>query len=62
MRLLGSRVGGNLVAADVSANADAVAEACKKGKACLEKKDFDAAIAAYTEAIRLDPKLANAFK
>ena len=34
-------------------------EAFEKGKACLDKKDFDAAITAFTEAIRLDPKATN---
>ncbi len=45
----------------VATSADRAAEAYQKGKSCLEKGDSDAAIAAFTEAIRLDPKLANAY-
>ena len=40
---------------------DPAADACQKGMACLEKKDYDAAIAAFTEAIRLDPTNAEAY-
>ena len=36
-------------------------EAFQKGKACAEKADYDAAIADFTEAIRLDPKFARAY-
>ena len=49
-----------LLLPNVAASADAAKEAYEKGKGCLEKKDFDAAIAAFTEAIRLDPKFADA--
>ena len=61
MQVLGGGFGGHLVAAKRCGNTDAAADALKKGKACLEKKDFDAAIAAFTEAIRLDPKDAVAY-
>jgi tetratricopeptide (TPR) repeat protein len=46
---------------NVGASANPAKEAYQKGKACLEKKDLDAAIAAFTEAIRLDPKFAEAY-
>ena len=36
-------------------------EACDRGTSCLEKREYDAAITAFTEAIRLNPKLAEAF-
>ncbi len=38
----------------------AVADAREKGDVCLGKGDFEGAIAAYTEAIRLDSKNAGA--
>jgi cytochrome c-type biogenesis protein CcmH/NrfG len=38
---------------------DPAADAYQKGMAYLEKKDLDAAIAAFTEAIRLNPKEAK---
>ncbi len=37
-------------------------EALKRGDSLREKSDFDGAIAAYTEAIQLDPKLAKAYR
>ena len=39
-----------------AASADAAKDAYDKGKACLDKRDYDAAITAFTEAIRLEPK------
>ena len=45
----------------VATRADEAKEAYEKGKSYLEKKDYDAAIAALTEAIRLDPKNARAY-
>ena len=33
----------------------------KNGKAILEKGDFDAAVSAFNEAIRLDPNCAQAY-
>ena len=41
---------------NVAASADAAKEAYDKGEACLDKQDFDPAITAFTEAIRLNPK------
>ncbi len=52
---------GILLLPGAAVSADAAKEAYEKGKTCLEKKDYDAAIAAFTEAIRLDPKLGQAF-
>ena len=52
---------GILLLPKVAESADPSAEACQKGKACLEKRDCDAAISAYAEAIRLDPKSAAAY-
>ena len=43
-----------------AASADAAKDAYDKGKACLDKRDYDAAITAFTEAIRLEPKNAQA--
>ncbi len=50
-----------LLLPSVAASADAAKEAYEKGKACLEKHDYDAAIDAFTEAIRLDPENAEAY-
>ena len=46
---------------NVAASADPATKAYERGKACVGKKDFDAAIVAFTEAIRLDPKFAEAY-
>ena len=46
---------------NVAASADAVKEAFEKGKKSLEKRDYNAAITAFTEVIRLDPKCAAAY-
>ena len=40
---------------NVAASADSATDAFERGKACLDKQDYDAAIIAFTEAIRLDP-------
>jgi tetratricopeptide (TPR) repeat protein len=45
-----------LLLPNVAASSDAAQEAYEKGKACFDKKDYDAAITAVTEAIRLNPK------
>jgi tetratricopeptide (TPR) repeat protein len=50
-----------LLSAVGAAGADPAALALKKGTASFENWDFDAAIAAFTEAIRLKPKLAEAY-
>jgi hypothetical protein len=42
----------------LAAAAKSAADCYKQGKACFDKEDYDAAIAAYTEAIRIDPKSA----
>lgn len=52
---------GILLLANAAAGADAAKEAYQKGVACLEKKELNAAIAAFTEAIRLNPKDAVAY-
>ena len=46
---------------NVAASADAAKDAYEKGNSCLEKKDYDAAITAFTEAIRLNPEDARAY-
>ena len=51
-----------LLLPNVAASADAAREACEKGKSRLEKRHYDAAVAAFTEAIRLDPKNAEAYE
>ena len=50
-----------LLLPQVAASADPAAEACRKGQSCFEKQDYDAAIAAFTTAIRIDPKDAEAY-
>ena len=50
-----------LLLTPVAASADPAAEAYQKGRACFDKHDYDAAIAAFTEVIRLDPKNAKGF-
>ena len=50
-----------LLLPSLAASADPAAEAYKKGLACFEKEQNDAAVAAFSEAIRLDPKNAEAF-
>lgn len=44
-----------------AATADPAKEAYEKGNSCLEKKDYDAAIAAFTDVIRLTPKDAKVY-
>ena len=46
---------------DDAASTDPAAEAYQKGRASLDKQDYDAAIAAFTEGARLDPKSARTF-
>jgi len=50
-----------LLLPNVAASADAATEAYQKGLSCLGEQDYDAAIAAFTEAIRLNPKSAQAY-
>jgi tetratricopeptide (TPR) repeat protein len=45
----------------VAVTADAAKEACEKGVSCLDKQDYDGALTALTEAIRLNPKYALAY-
>ena len=59
--MLGDGVDRSLVAAQCCGKCRSAKEAYEKGKACLDKKDYDAAIVAFTEAIRLDPKYAVAY-
>ena len=51
-----------LLLPNVAASADAAKEAYEKGKSCLEKQDYDGAAAAFTEAIKLDPNDAWAYR
>ena len=50
-----------LLLPNVAASADAAMEALTRGAARLEKKDYDAAIAALNEVIRLNPTTAEAY-
>jgi tetratricopeptide (TPR) repeat protein len=50
-----------LLLPNVAASAEAAKEAYEKGKSYLEERDCDAAIAAFTGAIRLDPKYADVY-
>ena len=50
-----------LLLPNVAASADAAKEAYEKGKDCFDKGEYDAAIIAFTEVIRLDPKNAEAY-
>jgi tetratricopeptide (TPR) repeat protein len=50
-----------LLLPNVAASADPAKEAFEKGKSCLDKKHYDAAITAFTEAILLNPKDAVAY-
>ena len=49
-----------LLVPSVVASADPAADAYKKGVLYLDKQDFNSAVAAFTEAIRLSPKSAEA--
>ena len=49
------------VATDSAASAAPAADAYLKGNVSLAKRDYDAAIASFTEAIRIDPKDAKAY-
>jgi Tfp pilus assembly protein PilF len=50
-----------LLLPEVAASADAAGDAFQKGISYFEKEDYDAAITAFSEAIRLDPKDAKAY-
>ena len=50
-----------LLLPNVAASADAGKEALEKGKACIDKGDYDGAIVACSEVIKLDPENAYAF-
>ena len=52
---------GIMLLPNLAASANSVTEACKKGKACLDKEDFASAVAAFTEALRIDPKLPEGY-
>ncbi len=53
--------GGILLLLNVAAGAGTANEAGRRGKICFDKGDLDAAVAAYTEAIRLDPRNAERY-
>ena len=44
-----------------AAKPELAAESLKKGNAWLDKGEFDSAIAAFTEAIRIKPRFAQAY-
>ncbi|MEI8372045.1 MAG: tetratricopeptide repeat protein [Planctomycetota bacterium] len=46
---------------NVAVSADGATEAYERGISCLDSKDFDGAILAFTEAIRLKPCYAEAY-
>ncbi len=50
-----------LLLPNLATSADVAKDAYAKGKSCLDKKDYDAAIPAFAEAIRLDPTNADAY-
>jgi len=50
-----------LLLPNVAASADTAREGFVKGKTSLEKGEYDAAITAFTEIIRIDPKCAAAY-
>ena len=50
-----------LLLPNVAASADPVKESMRKGKACFDKEDYVGAVAAYSGAIKLDPKNAEAY-
>ena len=50
-----------LLLPNVAASADAAKEVYEKGKASFGKRDYDAAIAAFSEAIRLNPTNVEAY-
>jgi len=50
-----------MVRSSIGEDSKSAAEALKRGDSLGEKGDFDAAIVAYTEAIHLDGKKAEAF-
>ena len=50
-----------LILPRIAAGADPAKEAEERGRACLDKQDFDGAIAAFTQAVGLDPKDAKGY-
>src|SRR5580698_7402656 len=51
-----------LASPSFAADTDAAKKAYEKGKACRDKSDYDGAIAACSEAVRLNPKYGDAFR
>ena len=49
------------VRSSIADDSKSAAEALKKGKSCFDKQDYDAAIVAFTEAIRFAPRDAPAY-
>ena len=50
-----------LLLGGIAAGADPAVAAYQKGLSSFDKRDYDAAIAAFTDAIRLSPKWAVAY-
>ena len=50
-----------LLLPNIAVSADEAKEAYEKGMSCLGKNDYDAAITAVTEVLRLDPKNVDAY-
>ena len=50
-----------VTALSVAAEPKSAKEAMQKGKTCFEKGDYEGAVTAYAEAIKLDPKNAEAY-
>ena len=50
-----------LLLPNIAASADQAKEAYEKGKACLKKRHYEAAVLAFTDSIRLNPEYAEAY-
>ena len=61
VQMLGGDVDRGLVAAECGRKCRRGKGSLRKGLSCLDKNDYDAAITAFTEALRLDPKNVEAY-